>query len=176
MPPTRPSSSRRAPLRGRGFSLVELIAVIVILGTLSAVAIGSMSALAATRAQAAANQLARDLGFLRQHAMGTGKSCWANFTVASSRYWFLMDTATPGYASAAPLADPATGNAFDVRFNQDPYAGVTISSASGTSFGFDHLGRPVDTTGSERASSVVVSLSSGRSVTVQPRTGLAQAN
>lgn len=174
--PLRPRSSRRAPLRGRGFSLIELIAVIVILGILSVASVGSMSGLAATRARGAANQLARDLGFLRRYAMSSGKSCWVNVSTASSRYWFLMDTSTPGYAGAAGLSDPATNQAFDVYFNQDPYAGVTIASTTSAAFGFDYLGQPIDTTGSALSSTVTVGLSSGTSVTVQARTGLARAN
>ncbi len=87
-----------------------------------------------------------------------------------------MDTSTPGYAAVTALADPVSGNAFDVTLNQDPYAGVTIASTTAAAFGFDYLGRPLDTSGGVISSSVVVGLSSSRSVTVQARTGLAQAN
>lgn len=137
-----------------GFTLVELIAVIVVLAV---VAVGVTMHTAATsstaRLQWAARQVARDISFARERAMNTGTTHWVRFDTANQYYSVLAENpASPGYASAATVTDPATQSPFVTNLNRDNWAGVTV--ATGGSFssvsytvGFNKLGRPLITAG-----------------------------
>lgn len=163
--------------RAEGFTLAELVVVMLITGVLGAVAIGSMQSLTTTRQVAAAHTVSRDLAYARERTMATGTRHWVSFSVASSSYSVLAENpATPGFASATSLRDPATGMPLVTHLNTGDYAGVAISSVSfdgGTTVGFDWLGRPLATTGSRLTSSaqvivgtrtITIDLSSGRIV------------
>ena len=76
----------RRPHRGGGFSLIELVAVLVIAAIMAAVAVPTLSSLAATRAWAAAKLVARDLTYARERAMTTGLRTWVGFKTGEVLY------------------------------------------------------------------------------------------
>lgn len=156
---------------GRGFSLIELAAVVVIVAIMGVTASMSMSGVSGNRQTAAARQIARDLAWLRERAMSNGTTCWATFTVATNTYVLKDESGSPGFASAAALTDPATGRAFSQVLNTGNYAGVSLLSATTASFGFDPKGRPVDTSGAIRTANVTIGVTGGRSATVTKSTG-----
>ena len=101
----------------RAFSLVELIAVVVVISIMAAVAIPAIGNLTSTRAAAAARQLARDLTFARQQAAARGVTVWVVLSTANESYSILAESAaTPGLANALTINDPATGQVFVQRF------------------------------------------------------------
>ncbi|MDX2017958.1 MAG: type II secretion system protein [Planctomycetota bacterium] len=160
----------------RGFTLVELIAVSVIIGLLSVTAMISMSSTASARERAAARHLARDLRFAREWAMTTGLQTWLSFSLSSHSWSVLVDSRfLPGRSSALALTDPATGNAMVTRINVDDYAGVRLMAVSvpggGSEFGFDWLGRSENTAGTALTSDVTITIGSAPAVRVLAGTG-----
>ncbi|MFN8815369.1 MAG: Tfp pilus assembly protein FimT/FimU [bacterium] len=143
----------RSTVRTHGFTLIELVAVMVLIAIMSAVAVPSIANLPSMRAGAAARQLARDLIFARQQAMARGATVWVVFNTTNEAYSILAESAaSPGLGNAVALTDPATGLPFVQVFTSGEFANVDLSwviigGSAGTHLGFDWLGRPVDSDG-----------------------------
>ncbi len=173
---------RRPPPRarpGRGFTMVELAVVMVIVGVLAAAAIPAMTGLGSTRARVAARQLARDITFARERAITTGSVVWVSLDVPGNAYTILEEQlGSPGRGGAAALTDPATGRSFAQPLNSGEFAGVVITGVSlgaGHEVGFDWRGRPRDSALASLSSAGTITLSEGCSVTIQPETGFTAA-
>jgi prepilin-type N-terminal cleavage/methylation domain-containing protein len=170
----------RGAAGSRGFTLIELIAVAVLLGLLSALAVPAVRMMGTQRASGAAGELARDMLFARQRAVATGTVSWVVFDAAGDAYSVLAENpASPGRAGATTLTDPSTGAAFVRRLGRNESAGLDLVSASfggQSEVGFDRLGRPVQSSGVLHTAAGTVTISGGWTVTVQPRTGLVQVS
>lgn len=158
--------------RGRGFSLIEFVIVIIVIGILSAVVITNISAKAQHSVTAQADQFRRNLSHIQLLALSQGARL--KLTVAADGASYTVSTcATSTCSSSSMLVDPATGLNFSVALTD----GVTLSPANDT-LDFDSLGRP-QSGGSLIATIPARSytlIGSGRSVsvTVLPITGFAQ--
>lgn len=163
---------RRAGPTRRGFSLIELIAVVVVVGILSVTATVSMSGVPANRQVAAARQAARTLSWLRERAMSTGYNSFANVSVSGDAISFwTASTPTGNFGSATVLTDPATTRTFTERYNSGDFAGIDLVSTSSTHFGFDVRGRLIDSSAAQLASDVVITFTSSRTTRVLAQTG-----
>lgn len=170
-------ADRRARARGRaGFTLVELIAVIVVLAIVAAVAMPRVGAMSDGRAGMAAAMLQRDLLFARERAVNTGVVHWVEFSVGAGSYTLSAEQPPSyGFASRQTLRDPASNASYQRFLNRDELAGVTLVSVnlSSNPIGFNRMGRPITTAGALIAGDGVVTLTGGRTVTVTGSTGLA---
>jgi len=149
-------------VRMRGFTLLELVIVLVILGTLSAFAIPRFAPSDNTLA-AQADRLARDLRHAQALALNQGRTL--DFVVQSATSYRIS-------FGGGTIIDPATQQPFQVTLDNN----VTLT---GTDTGFDSLGRPVSAgvllgaarvftlSGSSRAATVNLSPVTGF-VTVTP--------
>lgn len=167
-----------APRSRRGFSLIELVTVVVILGTLSAVTIAALSPTISARQQATARTMAALLNRQRAQAMLTGVGTWASFNTSTNTYSFFVDsTSIAGRANALAQTDPDRGGSWAISLNSGESAGVAISSVSigggGTDLGYDWRGRPVNSGGTLLTSNAVITLSGPTTVTIHAGTGLA---
>jgi prepilin-type N-terminal cleavage/methylation domain-containing protein len=175
--------TRRSHASG-GFSLTELLAVMVMLVILAGVAVPALSNLDDTRASMAAKHLHRDLTFARQNAVATGRITWVKFDTTGSTSWDLEeeDPGTPGKANALAMTDPATGGNYTQVMDSDPFYGVTVVSASFTGtdvdtvpdIGFDWIGRPLTKDSISLSGVGAVTLTGGYVVNVEPGTGYAE--
>lgn len=162
---------------GGGFSLVELAAVMVVVGIIAGTAVVSLSSTTGKRSAMAARQLQRDLTFCRQRAVATGTRSWVEFsTIAQTWTVRVEDTGSPGRAASLVLTDPATGGSFIQEMNAGSFLGVTMTSVDFDTddwIGFDWLGRPLDETGEATplGADGAVSFSGGEQVTVEKDTG-----
>ena len=162
-------------MRDAAFSLIELIAVIVMTAVLAAVAVPTFNQLADTRAAAAAKQLLRDLSFARQRAVATGTTSWVVFD-AGAETWSVLaeDPDNPGRANASIITDPPTGQTFVQTLGTGAFQGVEIVSADfdgDAEVGFDWLGQPLNATGGALAASGSATLSGTHGVSVVATTG-----
>ncbi len=120
----------------RGFSLTELVMIMVITAILAAYVVTRVSDTASTTGSTQAQQFARDLRHAQMLAMTLGKQLCVN--AAGSSYSVSDTTAgSPPTCNAGAMTDPTTGAAFS----------VTLESASFTTvpapvLRFDSLGRP----------------------------------
>lgn len=103
--------------RGHGFSLLELIVVVVILAIISAIAAPRYSmAIQRYRLEMAANRVAADISLAKSYARAKGSSATISFSVSGSTY------SIAGLTSTERL-----GEAHGVNLSRDPF-GVSIQS------------------------------------------------
>jgi prepilin-type N-terminal cleavage/methylation domain-containing protein len=134
-----------------GFSLVELVVVIAIMGILAWVAYPRFAAVYEIKLGAASRRVAADLRYAQGRSIGDRQVHGILFEPSSARYTVFAPTA------ASPVTDPADrGRPLRVDFTaRTEYQGVSIASASfGRTHGvtFDYFGVPRDTAGVELSS------------------------
>ncbi len=169
----------RRPRRGGGFSLLELVAVMVIAGILAGAAVVTLSTTTGNRSKMAADQLLRDLTFARQRAVATGTPSWVQFDIGAETWSILAEdpvSAGTGWTDAAIIDDPATNQPFVQTLGASPYIGVdllTVGFDGNDKVKFDWLGQPLTygTTETSLVADGTVTLSGGHTVTVEAETG-----
>ena len=148
--------------RRRGFSMVELVCVVVIIAILSAIAVPRFcNSLARQRVEAVARRIVVDLALAQRHASSANVTQTVQFDVEANDY-SLIGMPHPDH----PGAD------FDIHVHEEP-SGATLVSVD---FGgdqelvFDIYGVP------DSGGSVVILVGNQlRTITVDPDTGKARA-
>lgn len=165
---------------GGGFSLVELVTVMVLVSLLAAVALPTLSAMGSTRSAFAAGLVFKDLTLARERAVATGRSQYMVFAPNAGTYTFLYDdAANPGRANAPLATDPSSGRPFVRTLGAGDTAGVGIASAafdSGAEVGFDWRGRPLNSQQNPLQATGTVTLTGGASVRVLAGSGLVSSS
>jgi prepilin-type N-terminal cleavage/methylation domain-containing protein len=162
----------------RGYTLIELIVVILVISILGATVMLRMSTASDRAAMTQADQLRRDFSHAQSLALSWGVPLRFSVSSGGTGYAFSCPVIVPGTpctASGATPLDPATGLAFSIAMTD----GVLISPANST-FDFDSLGRPIAGTALLSTSPARTYTISGTNksvtVTVQPITGFAATN
>ena len=120
-----------------GFTLIELVVTLVIMGVLSAVVIANMNAQSKHSATAQADQLRRDISHIQFLAISQDRRFRLSVASTGSSYTvYFCDTPT-SCPTTNTVTDPATGQNFSVTLTD----GVTLSPAP-DNLDFDSLGRP----------------------------------
>ncbi len=140
----------------RGFTLIEAVMVIAILGILAYVSAVSFTPALSYKKAAAAAKIRSDIQYAQSLAMMTRQTCGVTFS--GNTYTVFENSST-----SDPAVDPVTQQDYTVTMNSGDYAGVTISTNfGGTSvIQFDREGTPTDGSGS-----ALPSAESSRRVTV----------
>jgi type II secretion system protein H len=157
----------------KGFTLIELVVVMVIIGITAWLAYPKLSALNDIKLDAAARRVAADLRYAQNQSIGKRSVHGILFEPSAGRYTVFSPT------TATAVTDPANrARPLRVDFvSGGEFQGVAIASAAfGTSRGvtFDFFGVPRDTAGVELATTGRVILTyQGRADTVDvtPATG-----
>jgi prepilin-type N-terminal cleavage/methylation domain-containing protein len=162
---TRAKCVRLAPRAKRacgGFSLVELVIVLFIMGALSGVALWRYSgSLSNYRADMAANKVAADLAFAQARARFTSERRTVAFFGATHRYTITPETMTAG-----------SNTAYEINLTGEPYGArlgtLTVGNSGNRSVSFDAYGAP---TGAGLVRVLVGNVS--RTVTIDAQSGRA---
>jgi prepilin-type N-terminal cleavage/methylation domain-containing protein len=155
-----------------GFTLIEIIAVVVILAIAALIAIPAFSGASEMQLKAAADKLAADLEYAKSMAVTTQTVYRVTFDTNAESY-SIIDTSTNQV-----IADPVSKSPFTVTYPQESrLSKVGIRSASlGSTAGvqFDATGAPQNTAGTAMTTAGTVVLEANGqtlTVTVQPITG-----
>ena len=128
----------------KGFTLVELIIVVVILGIAAALVVPMVSNAADMQVRSAANRIAADMDYAKGLAITHQRSYSVVFDPANESYEIRVEPAGTGDV----IENPLTGNDFVVDFSADSrLSRVNIVSAdfdsdSSDAISFDYLGSP----------------------------------
>jgi MSHA pilin protein MshC len=146
--------------RCSGFTVLELIIVIVIAGILSYTALGRLNDVGEVNAHGFAEQVASTLRFAQQAAVAQRRLMYVNVTVASGLVNACLDSSN---ACAQPLAAPIGGTV-----SVQAPSGVVLTT-NAAQFYFDALGKP--STASQVAIHMTASDGQTFNVTVEPDSG-----
>jgi type II secretion system protein H len=126
-----------------GFTLLELLAVVVILGVATAIVVPKLGHTGDITAVAAARQLCGDLRYAQSYAINTQTPVQVSFNCTTAQYTL---TAVPATGSSFVLTNPNTNQNYVMGFTSGAsrLGSVTLNSTTFTSnlFTFDALGCP----------------------------------
>ncbi|MFQ5847803.1 MAG: GspH/FimT family pseudopilin [Candidatus Methylomirabilales bacterium] len=157
---------RRKRAREGGFSLIEIILLVVLIGILSAVAVVRFPTI--PKAGGVARKLTSDIRYAKEMAIRLQTMCGIYF-IDSSSYRVFQDNDT----NKATI-DPVTGTDMVVTLSGQ-FAGVTLNQTfAGNTLKFNALGTPLDGTDTPLAAAGTITVAGNggnRTVTVEPNTG-----
>jgi MSHA pilin protein MshC len=160
-------------VRSDGYSLIELVITIIVIGILSAVVGGNISAKDQHNLTTLADELRRNLSHVQ--LMAISKSTRLRLTVdAAGKTYTVFSCNNAACTVPSTLIDPATGTSFFVDITKnDP--GVTFTSGANSNLDFDSLGRPQQASSLITAAFTYTISGGGRSVSISvlPITGFA---
>jgi prepilin-type N-terminal cleavage/methylation domain-containing protein len=136
-----PNRHRHCPRRIRGFTLIELVMVIVVVSILGVVVLTRYHEPAETAVSIEADRLGRDIRHVQLLAMTWGQTL--RLTMAGTSYGVTCasGSATPPCNGALPVNDPAiTDQSGNPAFTRTLQSGITVAGAA---LDLDALGRPV---------------------------------
>ena len=139
---TTPAAPRPAA-RGRGFTLVEILGVVMILGIISAILIPQISSRDDQKAASAARVVMADLLYAQNRAITVQKAHYVQFDAAAGTYQVLE-----GMSPAAVIKNPVNGGTYQVKFGAGSPNGLTQMSLQSATFdgqatlAFDPMGVP----------------------------------
>jgi prepilin-type N-terminal cleavage/methylation domain-containing protein len=169
----------RPEIRG-GFTLIELIVAIMIIGILTGIAVPVTRSLADTRAGAALRQIERDLTYARERAVATGVLHRVVFDTSAHSYSVVTVTGTdPAGTTTTSVPLPGSGRPFVQALNTGDFQGVTLTTASfngQSSVTFDWRGVPWAGGTSNWSADGQVTVVGGRTITLRRISGLISPN
>ena len=112
-------------IRDRGFTLIELVMVMVIVGIMAVVASPIFQNFPQMRAEMAAFKLRSDIRYAQIFALQSSLTTRIVFNAVTNSYQLEHDNGVGGYI---PIVNPANRDNYTVNFNTGDFQGVTLSS------------------------------------------------
>jgi prepilin-type N-terminal cleavage/methylation domain-containing protein len=164
-------------MRRRSFTLVESMLAIAIAAILTAAALSGLRGVQSWRGAAAARRVQSDLLCARQTAMLSTRRTLCVFDLGAMTYEVQQES-TPGSGAivATVMDDPLTSAPWRVNLSGlATNLGVSFNpTLNPATFGFDAAGLPVTGAGSALGSDLVLTLTSGATLTVRAGSGLCE--
>jgi len=157
--------------RAGGFTIIEVLIVVVIIGVAAAIAVPMMSSAGSMQLRAAASMVAADMEYAKSMAISRGQFYAVVFNATADSYE-IQD------ASGVVIAHPVKkGFDYEIDFRNDGRVDrvdlVSASFNATATVKFDYLGSPYDG-GNNALNSGLVTLQAGsatKTVSVEPVTG-----
>lgn len=135
-------------LDSRGFTLIELVMVLVLIGIVSAYVLLRGGDTTGMKAGAFEDKLRADIRYAQDLGMTSTKRSRVYFngtgTAPPAGYTVVQDTSATGNCSTfVPSADPALTGNLTITLNTGKYAGITVAPSI-TCLEFGSLGQPFD--------------------------------
>ena len=157
----------------KGFALIELVMIMVIVGIVALIAIPRTAAGSRIKLEAACQKIASDLRYVQEMALAQQVRFGISFDPANEAYFAYRVNA------ATKARDPQTRNNFDVSFVQlNEFKGIDIASTNfSNKTEFDSTGAPYDGNAVILSSQAIVTLQTtdgvySRTVRIEPKTGM----
>ena len=172
---------RSADIRHRGFTLIELITVMIIIGALAGLAYPRMtSSFYALKISGAARKLQSDIRYAQQLALNDHAKVDVVFDAANDRYRVKDVSAganvTDPYTRSVGVSGSDWTTGLYVNYTTDAeLKGIDLNSATVSTLRFSTLGRPTDTSDVALAANsdiVLVYQGQTKTVRVTPITGV----
>lgn len=151
-------------IENKGFTLIELVMVIVLLGIIAAVAIPRMVDVTSTTCISFSDKMRADIRYAQNLAMTQNQRIRVAI-ISPNSYNITISS------SGIPVIDRATSRAYPYTLS----AGITFGAATFNSYlEFDAMGVPYESTGVitvARTLSILANGSSCQTITITPQTG-----
>lgn len=143
--PVSPSRHSRVSLspRNSGFTLIEILAVVVIIGIASAVILPEMSSRNDQRVASAARMLMSDLLYAQSRSIAYQTRHYVQFNAATNSWQVMVDSGTGSPGSV--ITHPVNGVPYVNTVGTGTLTNVAINSVSfdgNTTISFDQMGVP----------------------------------
>jgi MSHA pilin protein MshC len=159
-------------MTSKGFTLIELVLILVLVAIISVFATSRMGDVASMKAGAFTDKLRADIRYAQNIAM-TGNTR-VRVTFSATSYDVTM--------GAMHAVDPSTGKAYPILLGTGEYAGISLAMPTGFTGNyveFDALGTPYDgavgggcsTAPCPLTSNKSVAVAGGGTITITARTG-----
>lgn len=145
------SEKNSLPARSGGFTLIELIIVVVILGIAATIAVPMLSSAADMQVRSAANQIAADLEYAKSMAMTHQKVYTVVFDTANESYEIQDETGAVIKSPVRTSEDYVVDFASDSRLDRVNISTAVFNSVMFSSVTFDYLGSPYAGSGTANA-------------------------
>ena len=164
--------------RYKGFTLIELVMVMVIMAIIGVLVMSPKSFLTQTRETDAASKIKSDIRYAQGFALSTQKRTRVAFNTTTESYSVYSEN-SPGSTTWTLINNPLTRANFTVNLTTD-FPGLNISvvnfNGAGNGLVFDSAGRPYscNSTGSGvilLGTSGTITFGGGTVLTVIPNTG-----
>lgn len=167
---------RARSLARAGFTLVELVLVLLLVVILSGLAVPSLSGLGKAKANLMATQVRSLFVYAQEWAIGTGRPTWVGYEASVKRISaFQARIDNPAFAWRVAIEDPLSRSPLSLDLSelfggkdpiQDQYG------ASSLTLKFDATGTPVDGSDRPLGNDILVPLTDGVGVRIRAGTGL----
>ena len=155
----------------RGFSLIELVMVMVIIGALVMTAGPQLSNMPTGKAQFAVRQMQSDVRYAQLLAMETETRTRVVFSASTDSYQMERESSPGTWVS---VTNPSTKSAYTVTFNSGDYSAVditTVSLGGASTVIFNSYGAPFNASSAALTDSSYVELNSKYQLRFRSDTG-----
>jgi len=136
-------------VRNRGFTLIEILSVVVIIGIVSAIILPQLSSRDDLRCASAARALMADLLYAQNRSIALQQMQYVQFNAATNTYQ-VLDAVSPNDV----ITHPVNGTPYTVNVAAGSQANVTLSTVSfdgNNTIAFDAMGVPYSYNGTTTA-------------------------
>jgi MSHA pilin protein MshC len=154
-----------------GFSLIELVMVIVVMGVLAAVAVPKIVGVSAFNGRGFHDQTLAYLRFAQKTAVAQRRTVCVSFSSTSVTLSMASVAGTFDCASPATLVGPQGESPVVLNAKSGISIGIAGSGSVPAAFNFNSLGEPISSTGTAQAVQVLQVSGAANTITIESSTG-----